>query len=380
MTSPWTTRATRIGYLIACIVFMVVGARITLKSWQSTLTSDGIERAYFKSVIDRHESDYLYKLRDTHLGCKTLTYRDPDIAFVGDSHNYAGWDYVGLQQRLQPFKIGNCALAGMFPENLADFANLVTAAGLSTRFVVFGIQPRMFWDVPERSDRVARARQMMVEVRQPRENLPALLNGHWRQIDSFLGAAQTEPRKIDALADAIRHLDDHVVDQTLSGAEHDLYALDFWLGYVKEGGPLQGVPALADKTCRAVRRAGLHLAVVYVPESRWLNRQYTAEQRRDFVRNAELFRPCADWIDLSAFDSYGYENRYFVNRYLVDNYPYSGWRDVAIAERWIGEAATERRWQFFDPDHMSAAGAREFSQQIGARLEQWLRGEAGDQP
>jgi hypothetical protein len=379
MSSSRTTRVIRVAYGIACVIFMVLGARITLSSWESTLTSDGIERAYFKSLIARHESDYLFRLRDTHLGCKTLTYRDPDLAFVGDSHNYAGWDYVGLQERLRPITIGNCALAGMFPENLADFAGLVTAAGLSTRYVVFGIQPRMFWDVPERPDRVARARKMMVEVRQPRENLPALLTGHWRQIDSFAGAAKTESPKIDALAAGINNLDETVVDRTLGSSEQRLYALDFWLGYVKEGGPLQGVPALADRTCSAVRRAGLHLAVVYVPESRWLNQHYTEQQRRDFVRNAELFRPCADWIDLTAFASYGYENKFFVNRYLVDNYPYTGWQDVTVAERWIGEAATERRWQFFDPDHMNAAGARAFSEQISGHLAQWVRTKAGEQ-
>jgi hypothetical protein len=221
---------------------------------------------------------------------------------------------------------------------------------------------------------------MMVEVRQPRENLPALLTGHWRQIDSFAGAAKAESQKIDALEAGITHLDEHIVDQTLASSEQRLYALNFWLGYVNEGGPLQGVPALADRACRAVRRAGLHLAVVYVPESRWLNQHYTEAQRRDFVRNAELFRPCADWIDLSAFESYGYENRFFVNRYLVDNYPYNGWQDVTVAERWIGEASTERRWQFFDPDHMNAAGARKFSAQIGGRLEQWVRADAKGQP
>jgi lysophospholipase L1-like esterase len=37
----------------------------------------------------------------------------------------------------------------------------------------------------------------------------------------------------------------------------------------------------------------------------------------------------------------------------------------------------ERRWQFFDPDHMSAAGAREFSAALAPRLSQWITAEGG---
>ena len=362
----------RVVYVSSCIVFMATGAWVTLRWWQSTLTSPGIERLYFSSLINRHETDYLLKLRDTHLGCETVTYRDPEVVFLGDSHSYAGWDYVFLQEHLQPWRIGSCALAGMFPENVADFAGLVSAAGLSTRFVVFGIQPRMFWDVPERADRVARAKRMMVEVREPRESLPGMLTGRWRQIDTFVGASATEPSKIDRLHEAAGRLDDRAVNAGLAANERRLYALDFWLGYVNDGNPLTGVEQLIGGACEAVRRTGLRLGVVYIPESRWLNERYTPEQRERFIRDAKLFTECADWVDLSAFDALGFENRYFVNRYLVDNYPYAGWQDMTVAHRWIGERETERRWQFFDPDHMSAAGAREFSAQIAPRLQQWI--------
>lgn len=366
-------------YAAACVLFMVVGLRITLHSWPSTITSHGIERTYFRSVIAQHERDYLFKLRDTHLGCKTITYRDPQLAFLGDSHSYAGWDYPVLQDRLRPVTIGNCALSGMFPENIEDFVNLVAAAGLSTRFVVFGIQPRMFWDVPERPDRVTQARRMMIEVREPLENLPAMATGHWRQVDQFIGASQTEGAKVDRLIEAAHQLDSAVVDRSLAQGE-DLHALNFWLGYVNDGGPLPQVADVVHRACRAVRRAGLHLGVVYIPESRWLNQHYTAAQRADFVRTAGLFNDCADWVDLSAFSSMGYDNRYFVNRYLDDNYPYGGWQDLAVARRWIAENDVQRRWRFFDPDHLSAAGAREFSSTIAPRLSQWITAEGGGKP
>jgi hypothetical protein len=265
----------------------------------------------------------------------------------------------------------------MFPENVADFAGLVAAGGLSTRFVVFGIQPRMFWDVPERADRVARARRMMAEVREPRESLPGMATGNWRQIDAFIGAASTELAKIDRLQTDAQHLDARAVDRGLAENERALYALEFWLGYVRDGRPMPGIQQIVDRTCRALARAGLRLGVVYIPESRWLNERYTPGQREAFIRDARRFAQCADWVDLSAFESFGLDNRYFVNRYLVDNYPYAGWQDVSLARQWIDESATERRWQFFDPDHLSAAGAREFSARTAPRLSRWMSGPPG---
>ena len=365
--------STKIGYLAACLLFIGTGLRITLHSWQSTLTSRGIERAYFQSLIDTHEPDYLLKLRDTHLGCKTITYRDPQLVFLGDSHSYAGWDYAMLQDALRPVRIGNCALAGMFPENVADFVSLVTAAGLSTRYIVFGIQPRMFWDVPERPDRIARARQMMIEARAPRENLPAILTGKWRQIDQFVGTAMTEPARIARLETDTRALDRGTVDRTLAENERSIYALNFWLGYVNEGGPLSNIGALVQRTCDAVRRAGLRLAVVYIPESRWLNERYSPAQRTQFLEVASLFRACADWVDVSPFESAGWDNRDFINRYLLDDYPYAGWRQPDIALAWIAERPNERRWHFFDPDHMNASGARMYSHLMGPKIAAWSR-------
>lgn len=148
-------------------------------------------------------------------------------------------------------------------------------------------------------------------------------------------------------------------------------------GYLNAGGPLPQVAEIVRRACGAIRRAGLRLGVIYIPESRWLNQRYTAAQRADFIRAASLFGACADWVDLSAFASTGYDNRYFVNRYLVDNYPYAGWQDLSAAQRWINEDAVERRWQFFDPDHMSAAGARVFSAAQTPRLSQWITAERG---
>src|SRR5579859_5381373 len=87
-------------------LFAAAGAIAMGIYWQSSLVSRGIEDLYFGRMIAAHESDYLAALRDSHLGCKTIAYRAPDIAFVGDSHSYAGWDYAELQRALPGRKVG----------------------------------------------------------------------------------------------------------------------------------------------------------------------------------------------------------------------------------------------------------------------------------
>lgn len=362
------------AYLTACAVFVLFGGYQTILYSSSTLTSPGIERAYFERLIASHDRDYLYALRDTHLGCKTIAYRDPDVVFLGDSHSYAGWDYPLLQDELRPAVVGNCALAGMFPENADDFLHVLAAGSLRARYVVFEIQPRMFWDVPERPDRVLRARKQIGEIATTKESLGALLTGKWRQIDPFLGAEAVASAKIARLARALDGIDEATIDRALDDNVETLYALHYWTGFVREGSPFARLPAVVEGVCRSVRAARVHFGVVYVPESRWLNEHYTDEQRSQFRADAALFGACADWVDLSAFDQRGYDNRYFVNRYLVDDYPYNGWNNPPAALAWIGESPQERRWQLFDPDHMSAVGAHTFSRAFAKRLQRWVAG------
>ena len=368
------SRALRFAYRVrvaVMAVFAAAGAVAMAIYWQSSLVSRGIENLYFSRLIATHETDYLAALRDTHLGCKTIAYRSPDIAFVGDSHSYAGWDYVELQHGLPGRKVGACVLAGMFPENLVDFLRALRNSEWAPRYVVFGIQPRMFWDVEERKDRVGRARRQIRDIAQPKESLPTLATGHWRNVDRFEGAATAFAAHKRALEAGLATLDPKEVDNVLATRTADFHALTFWLKYVEDGRPYEPMPAIVREVCEAVRQSGVRLGVAYVPESRWLNQLYTPAERAHFLSVARLFGACADWVDVSPFESAGWDNRDFINRYLLDDYPYSGWRQPEAALAWIAERPNERRWHFFDPDHMNAAGAQLFSRAMQPRLAAW---------
>jgi len=369
-------RALRLAYrarVALMAAFTAAGAAAMGVYWQSSLVSKGIEDAYFRSMIAAHEGDYLAALRDSHLGCKTIAFRSPDVAIVGDSHSYAGWDYPELQRALPGRRVGACVLAGMFPENLADFLRSLRSAEWAPRYVVFGIQPRMFWDVDERKDRVGRARRQIRDIPQPKESLPTLATGHWRDIEHFKGAGTSFAARLRALEAGLATVDPNDVEQVLHARTADFYALTFWLKYVEDGKPYAAMPAVVRDICAAVRQSGVRLGVAYIPESRWLNERYSPAQRTQFLEVASLFRACADWVDVSPFESAGWDNRDFINRYLLDDYPYAGWRQPDIALAWIAERPNERRWHFFDPDHMNASGARMYSHLMGPKIAAWSR-------
>jgi len=187
----------------------------------------------------------------------------------------------------------------------------------------------------------------------------------------FKGTTPAALTRLHALEAGIAGLDATQVDRLLPTRTMDFYALSFWLKYVEDGKPYAPVAAVVSDICTAVRQSGVRLGVVYIPESRWLNEKYTAAQRAHFLSIAGLLGACADWVDLSAFESVGWDNRNFINRYMLDDYPYRGWKDPQVALTWIAEHPTERRWHFFDPDHMNAAGAKSFSQRMAPKIDAW---------
>lgn len=364
----------RFGLVAALFVaWLGAGSAVTLANWEGQLVSPGLERLYFTTRIAEHEADYLHALRDRHLGCETLAYRDPGIVFFGDSHSYAGWDYAQLQAGLG-IVVGNCALSGAFPENLPELVAAIRRTALPVRFIVIGVSPRMFWDVPERADRIARARAQIADVGAPMENLVTLASGEWRQVDAFPPVAESELERMAKLGAEVDTLSPATVDDFLARHEASMYATQWWRDYAAAGTGYPGIADVVDRACQAVTAAGIELAVVYIPESAWLTRQYSAEQQAQFNAVVDRFRQCASFVDIAAFPDGG-DNRWYINRYLVEDYPYAAWDDFTLLDAWMAADETQRRWQFFDPDHLSPYGARAFTASMLPGLSGWIDGE-----
>lgn len=361
-----------IGFWFMTLVFLAwlgIGSAVTLANWEGQLVSPGIERAYFEARIANDEPDYLHAMRDTHLGCETLAYRNPEIVFFGDSHSYAGWDYPQLQASLD-LKVGNCALSGAFPENLPDLIAAIRRAAIPVRYLVIGISPRMFWDVPERQDRIARARAQIADIGRPLENLVTLATGDWRQIDVFPPIDPAVAGRLEMLDQTVRALPQERIDRFLSAHADAMHATAWWQDYTAEGTSYAAMPDVTDDICHAIESSGIALGVVYIPESRWLASQYSPAQQSWFTAMVDRLKRCATLIHIDEFPAGG-DNRWYINRYAAEDYPYGAWSDFDLLDPWIAVDETQRRWQFFDPDHLSPFGASAFTAAMLPELIGW---------
>lgn len=346
--------------LIPLIPLLIAGTLIFWNHAHAIMTWPGLERLIVSSLIDRYEENYLIRMRDTHLGCKTIQHRRPDIVFIGDSHSYAGYDYAYLQSVLRPARVGNCALSGLRPVNVLDFLSAAKGAGLLPRHLVFGISPEMFWyDEDRRINLAARSRREIAKINAPKESVLSLASGRFRNIEDFRRIEQTRS-ELETFEKAIGALDARSVDLFLAGDTSGIYPFDWWKDTVRKSTPDHQLLTVIEDICRAAKRNDVVLGIVYVPESEWLLSRFTDQQRQAFMQVTKRFAACANWSDFRFFPG-GAPNNWFVNRYLLSDYPYGAWRDVALARDWIAEAPQERRWQFFDPDHMNSQGAKQFS-------------------
>lgn len=355
-------RITHSSFFTSLILMLwVIGIFYFFAMSKTELRSNGIEKAYFSYLINKYEENYLEKLRDTHLGCKTLNYRNPEIVFFGDSHTYAGWDFSLLQKALSK-KIGVCALSGAFPENLDDFLSILGGQLNPPKTIVFGIQPRMFWQVEERTDQIIQARQMIYQIPQAKENLVAIFKKQWNEIDKFIESSSIKDKQKNLLG-ALNKIDNAQIDLILNSKNQALHSKNWWLEHGSKETIFPENRKIANSICKKIKALKISLVVVYIPESRWLVQHYTNEQKQSFLEAANQFGECAN-VNLDFFNNEGLENKYYINRQALENYPYDIWNNIQHIQKWVSENESERRWTVFDADHLNVGGAKYFTEQM----------------
>lgn len=368
MESPFR-KLSHLGKVAPIIPLLVAGLMIWSRQGADLLKWPAMERFYISSVVRTFEDSYLFRMRDTHLGCLTLRYRPADIVFIGDSHSYAGYDYPLLQARLSPSTVGNCALSGMFPENVIHFLTAARGAGILPKQLIFGISPEMFWDDEDRRrDKTARAYRELTRLNDPKENLVSLFTMRFKTLPDFRNVEELRDRR-EQFDQQIATLSDERIQTFFQHYKGGVHALDYWADAVKKGRPNAQSILVIDRICAAAKRNQVRFGVVYIPESRWLVSQFSPEQRAAF-RDVMAKFSCADWVDFSFFDALGGPDAWFVNRYVIDGYPYAAWNEPDAAVTWQQQAPDVRKWQFFDPDHMNPKGAHAFSEYLLYRISQ----------
>lgn len=326
--------------LLAVVVFGVL------------FTFKGMVKAQIDArAIAAYEQDYLSALRDPDLGCRTLYARRPEVILLGDSHTYAGWDFNVLQKELGKH-VGGCMIGGAYISTLHDL--LVKITDLKPQRIIIGLSPRMFWDSETRIAQIENSKEMISKLDGGLEEIRDLFKP--AQFKDSQSVAQT---KLQKHASIINSLDERLLSKALD-ASPDQVSLARWkerFGVLRTRYE-EGVEVI-KQICALVNRNKLSLSVVYMPESAYLESQYSSDLWNAFEDSVQAFEYCAEYVIVRKSGYYGLGNRHFVNRYLKESMSYDSFiKGVHVANV-----------EAFDMDHMNPIGASIFTRRIAALIQ-----------
>lgn len=354
------------GLFYVVIAFIwVIGCVLFLKYDNTSLTNYYIEKKYFNSVIKKEKKRYLYNLRDSHLGCRTLLYQDPDIIFFGDSHAYAGWDYLLLDKSLTDKKIASCAIAGLHPNSIVEFLSFINKTKLKPKHLIVSISLSNFLYDPQKDIRITQTNDLLNEIQSPQENLLNLFAIKWRKIPNFIKNDKITENKVIELSRKIADFNSFKIDALLQ--KHDIFETTFWKEK-RDRQPNKQLPQIIKQIYKKSKQSNIELTFVYIPESKWLLKNYTKSQKKHFEKMLNLLSDYGFRVLAKDYYSGGLENKYFINRNLLQDYPYNAWGSKEEIDKWVIDQKGQHKWKLFDPDHLNAAGATYFTSRILPKL------------
>lgn len=329
------------AYVTAWLIFSLLPAMIFLAT-----QSNPFQRLAFRTLVS--DEEYLIGIRESNLGCTTLSIRGAEVLVIGDSHAYAGWDFVLLESYLNE-KIGGCALGGLYVETLPVFIDKLVSNSLTPpKHIILSVSPRMFWESQTKSEQIGAH--------------TALLDALTDDISPFLRRFfRREPLPSERINSAVpRHrqkigtLSQEQIRSKLNESRGTLRTLRDWEARLRE---VRFAPALTESindVCDRIRTKGIKMSVVHVPESPYLETLYPQWVWARYVAELRRFEACADIVVANKSSEFGLTNRHYVNRLLDDGFDYRQWSEP--------DPLTDDR--AFDADHMNPLGANLFTRGV----------------
>jgi len=297
------------------------------------------------------EPVYLANLREPELACRTLALRRADVVVLGDSHSYAAWDFAELERRLQQ-RVGACSPGGLYAESVPGLLQYAIATSPDAKRVILGLSPRMFWESPTKQEQLD-FHVYLFKTLSP-DVVPFIRRAFLRKAlphDDEAQAIRRHEARIEALNEA-------AIAARLDRSRQTIRTLRDWNDRLKDVRFAPGFDAIAQDICAKVRAANLHLWVLHVPESPYLEARYSKETWDRYRHAVNALKPCAEKILLDEARTYGLGNRHYVNRQLKDEHEYTGW---GLSTPISDDLA-------FDADHLNPVGARLFTRNVLDRL------------
>lgn len=324
--------------------------------------------------------DYLVSLREnSEMGCFTYRFRQPDVLFIGDSHSYADWDFVELEQAFQPLKVSVCAMGGLYVESAAEIlSTLKPNASGWPKAVIYGVSARQFIDGKSKSDQLAEHHRTLfsgtgwgkvlagkTDLEHGFDTLKTALRGgrlpEWGSWDS-------QQKRIEFHLPQISGLKEPELTQLI--AEVNNRSRSAWVEFLANAKITDDAVEHVRHFCEIAEKRQIRLFLVDLPESPALESLYSSDLRAKYFEIRHELGKCGKWVSPRINEPSFKGNRFFVNRAMSMDYPYRRLSDALS----IKKETESFRNELYDLDHMNLIGAHVFTQAMIPELKTHLFG------
>ncbi|MBI2602103.1 MAG: hypothetical protein HYW48_03520 [Deltaproteobacteria bacterium] len=310
---------------------------------------------YHNAGPELEKRDYLANLRHSSVfGCRTFLGRKPSLLVLGDSHNYAAWDYNLLQRGFPNDVISSCTMGGWYLETLFLIFDLMDQKKFYPKKIIYGASPRQFAQMEDKEEALSVhkeylrneysakdfAKDLFVHIKTKQK--PTLLH------TSFLN----EENGIRDNESGILGLDSANVANYFE--KYPTKAQNEWRRVIEKWVFTSDLKQKISKICHFVKTHSLDLVVVHIPESPYLESLYGDSIWNEYNSTLEQFKKCGQVIAERA-SKWEIDNRFFVNRTMDPNFPY---HDISNANPISSDDTANYS---YDLDHLNFIGAKVFT-------------------
>ncbi|BDQ32978.1 hypothetical protein JCM14722_05200 [Pseudodesulfovibrio portus] len=290
--------------------------------------------------------DYLALLNDNDTyGCKNSIRIHPEVLVLGDSHAYTAFDFNMLAEALGTYRIAACTLGGSYTETFLFALKHYESLGELPKTIIYSTSPRQFWEDGNKARMLFSQKAQIASINEG-DLLFSIQNIFaWLFIKNE-NAHQQALARVSEHTPLVEGMNEDDIGRVLKDSESTAENLKRWLRSIQEAQITDGSEEMVREIGDIVRRNGINLIVVAIPESAWLEAQYPDWLRDNYYALLDQFRPFARRVLIYTTSDVGLGNRHFINRSLKSGYDYGKWSDPDYLDS-----------SGLNADHIGAVGA-----------------------
>ncbi len=316
------------------------------------------------------QANYLVSLYgNSTAGCSSFNSRQNNILVLGDSHAYVAFDFYKLSQLTGTEKISSCTMGGLYFETLTELVEGLVQKKNFPANLIYGLSLRQFTSGQDQLKQMAEHRRLMIEALTPNLSpffkIKKNVELSFRNILPQFSLVNERDRQISYWQPVFSNLPSHKVEEVYEKLDHP--TKDNWQKYFQQLKFLKMTGVNVDRFCHAIRGMGTKLFLVDIPESPFLQSQYTQQQRLDYEKVIAGLSQCAAKVVRLSSKEWGLDGRFFLNRGLKKRWNF----DELYAQ--LNQAPADLKLNAFDLDHMNLVGAQIFTEKVYQEIKDELK-------